>query len=297
MRVTQGMTADNALYNLQQGRAKLDRVQEQIASGSVINRPSDDPISVRQILDLEDKVKEGDQYSSNIAKGSLWLNVTSTALQSISDIVGLAKKLAGTITSGSSNVTERGNVTSQMTELKKQLVDLGNTRVGDQYIFGGFNNSISPFTQGSNTYNGTSDKIEVEIDKGSRVSINIPGGDLLKGTGAYGSVDVLQTIDDLITAINANDVPTIQAQAGNLDSAANQVTNAEADVAGRMIRLQAAQSMVDRNQSTLKTMISGLQDVDYSKAGVQLAKQQNALQAALSTTAKITSLSLLDYLR
>jgi flagellar hook-associated protein 3 FlgL len=132
MRVTQGMTADNALYNLQQGRAKLDQLEEQIASGLNVNRPSDDPIVTKQLMDFQDKLDMGTQYHSNITKSNLWLNTTNTALTGMSDIISQAKTVAGTITSGSNDQTDRDSVISQLTELKKQLVDMGNTQLGDQ---------------------------------------------------------------------------------------------------------------------------------------------------------------------
>lgn len=296
MRVTPGMTAANALYNLQQGRAKLDRIQEQVASGLVLNRPSDDPISTRQILDLENKIKEGEQYSSNITKGNLWLNVTDTTLQGISDIVELAKKAAADVASGTTDMTLRNNAVSQLTELKARLIDLGNTKLGDQYIFGGFKNDTAPFT--GNTFNGTSDSIEVEIDLNSRVGINISGEALLKGTGSYGTppIDVLQTFDDLIADVTANDVAGIQQGVRDMVSAKYQIMDAQADIAGRLVRMEAAQNMVDRNQNTLKNIISNMQEVDYAKAATELNQQRTAFEAALASTAKITNLSLLDYL-
>ena len=55
MRVTPGMAADNSVYNLQQGRNTLDALQEQVSSGSIVNKPSDDPLTTRQLLDLREK--------------------------------------------------------------------------------------------------------------------------------------------------------------------------------------------------------------------------------------------------
>ncbi len=37
MRITANMTADNSLYNIQQGRAKLDKLNEQIGSRNKIS--------------------------------------------------------------------------------------------------------------------------------------------------------------------------------------------------------------------------------------------------------------------
>jgi flagellar hook-associated protein 3 FlgL len=290
------MTSDNALYNLQKGRTLLNRLQEQISSGSVINRPSDDPITSRQLLDIENKIDNGEQYLSNITKGNLWLSMTDTALQGMTDIIAQAKKATGAITSGSSDQTVRENAASQLEELKKQLVDLGNTQLGDQYIFAGFKNDTPPFSKTDNSYSGSSDEISIEIDQNSPAAITIAGDALLKGTGSYGPVDIFETLDAIIAAINSNNPADIQSNAAKLDSSTNQINNARSDVAGRMIRFQSAETMIDRNQATLKGIISDTMGVDYIEAATQLTQQQAAFEAALAATAKITQLSLLDYL-
>ena len=296
MRVTPGMTSDNALYNLQKGRTLLNRLQEQIASGSIINRPSDDPITTRQLLDIDSKLDSGDQHLSNITKGNLSLSMTDTALQGMSDIIDQAKKTVGTITNGSSDQTVRDNAVSQLTELKKQLVDLGNTQLGDQYIFAGFKNSTPPFSTQNNNYAGTSDETSVEIDQNSQAPVTIAGDALIKGTGSYGNVNILDTLDKIIAGITSNDPAQIQANAVNLDASTNQIDNARSDVAGRVTRLNSAKTMITNNQNTLKGIVSDTMGVDYIKAATQLNQQQTAFEAALSSTAKISQLSLLDYL-
>lgn len=296
MRITPGMTSDNALYNLQKGRTLLNRLQEQIASGSLINRPSDDPITTRQLLDMDSKLDSGEQYLSNITKGNLSLAMTDTALQGMADIIAQAKKTASTITSGSSDQTVRENAASQLEELKKQLVDLGNTQLGDQYIFAGFKNSTPPFSTANNDYAGTSDELTIEIDRNSPAGITLAGDALLKGTGSYGGVDILETLDRIITAIRDNIPADIQANAKLLDSSSSQINNARSDVAGRMIRFKSAETMISRNQATLQGIVSDTMGVDYIRAATQLNQQQASFEAALSATAKITQLSLLDYL-
>jgi flagellar hook-associated protein 3 FlgL len=296
MRITPGMTSDNALYNLQKGRTLLNRLQEQISSGSVINRPSDDPITTRQLLDMDSNLDKGDQYLSNITKGNLSLSMTDTALQGMADIIAQAKKATGAITSGSSDQTVRENAASQLEALKKQLVDLGNTQLGDQYIFAGFKNDTPPFSKADNIYSGSSDEISIEINQNSPAAITIAGDALLKGSGSYGSVDIFDTLDAIIAAINSNNPADIQSNAAKLDSSANQINNARSDVAGRMIRFQSAETMINRNQATLKGIISDTMGVDYIEAATQLNQQQSAFEAALAATAKITQLSLLDYL-
>lgn len=147
MRVTANMSADTSVYNIQQGRNRLDRLQELITSNQNINRPSDDPISSRILLDIGDKMKSFDQYNANIIKAKSWMEFNNTALEGMNQVMQQTKSLMNTINSGSTDNTERQNVNNQLVELKKQIIDMANTQYGDQYIFGGANNLVPPISE------------------------------------------------------------------------------------------------------------------------------------------------------
>ena len=306
MRVTPGMTADNSVYNLQQGRNTLDALQEQVSSGSIVNKPSDDPLTTRQLLDLQNQISADDQYSSNITKGTLLLNVTNTALGGMADIMTQIKKTAASMVSGSSDPVAIASATSNLTQLKAQLVDLGNTQIGNQYVFGGFKNS-QPFSA-AGAFSGTDDDLNVAITQGSQVATNVSGGKLLRGgtpipavgsgaTAGTSPVDIMGSIDSLIAAISGNNPTAIQDGVKNMQAGADQINSSISDVAGRLVRMTNVQSMITNNQNTLKGIYGDKQNVDYAKVGVELSQQTTAFNAALSTTAKLSQLSLLDYLK
>ncbi|MBW4054569.1 MAG: hypothetical protein HIU83_04060 [Proteobacteria bacterium] len=368
MRITANITSDNSLYNIQQGRAKLDKINELISTGSNVNRPSDDPINTRLLLDIGDKVSAGDQYLSNIQKASTLQQITNTALTGMSDTMQLAKTLVASITNGSSDATVRQNAVSQLQALKQQMVDMGNMQNGEQYIFGGASNTTPPFISKSgdltsgdskvlnanvtglkpgmqvsgtgipagtvigtinntvptsftlvdsstppvsvtatatiagsslNIYAGDSTQSSVEIAQGSKQALNVTGDRLLKGTGAnpsYGATDIFKAFDDLITAVTANDVPGIQAGAQALGAGANQINTAQSDVSARVARLDSMTKLNQNTRNTLMTVYSNTQNVDLAKMAVGLTQQQTAFQASLQATAKVSQLSLLDYL-
>jgi flagellar hook-associated protein 3 FlgL len=367
MRVTANMSAENALYNIQQGRAKLDKINETIASAQKVNRPSDDPISSRLLLDIGDKLKSIDQHSSNINKATSWLQFTKTAMGGMSDIIGLAKKLAGTINTGSSDPGIRQSAHDQLIDLKKQIIDMANMQFGDQYIFGGAKNVTAPFsatsgdvasgsstvatttvtgltagmqvsgtgippgtfigavaansftlvdslgapvnatatTTGStlNLYNGDSSQLSIEIARNSTQTLNVTGDRLLKGTGAspsYGSTDILKAFDDMIAAVGdittPSNVPAILSAAQNLQDGAQQLSIATSDILSRMTRLDNMNKLNENNRNTLLSIATGVQDVDYAKMGVELSNQKIAFEASLSATAKLTQLSLLNFM-
>lgn len=300
MRITANITADNSLYNIQQGRAKLDKINELISSGSNVNRPSDDPINTRLLLDIGDKVKVTDQYTSNISKASTWQQIASTALTGMSDTMQLAKRQIGTITNGSSDATILQNTVSQLQALKQQMVDMGNTQMGDQYIFGGAKNTTAPFSATAPYYTGDESGLNVEIANNATQQMNIPGNQLLTADTAaskpYGTTNILKAFDDLITAVNANDVSGIHAGAQAIEDGYKQINNAQSDVASRVTRLDSMTKLNENTKNTLMAVYSNTQNVDYAKLGVELTQQQTAFNASLSATAKISQLSLLNYL-
>jgi flagellar hook-associated protein 3 FlgL len=298
MRVTSKMTADSALFNIQRTRAQLDKLNEQIASGMNINRPGDDPISTRQLLDLDSKLKQGTQYRSNITKANIWQKVTETALGGMSTALRQVRQIASSINNGSNDPTIVANAVSQLSALKSQLVDMGNTQLGDQYIFGGFETRNPPFTAADNSFHGTPDSLNVEINSGTTLQLNVRGDQMLLGTGgAYGSIDILSEIDNLSNAISTNNSAAIRTAATNLDLGAGQINNAITDVASKVVRLDSMDKLLVNNKNTLETLTSSIQNVDYAKAATELSQQKTAFEAALSATAKVSSLSLLDYLK
>jgi flagellar hook-associated protein 3 FlgL len=306
MRITQNITAQNSIYNLQQGRAKLDKLQETVALGANINRPSDDPIGASLLLSIGDQVKAGDYYASNIKKASTFLDFTSTALQGIADNMKLAKKVIASMSGGSNDQNIIDNAVSQLKTFKQQIVDMGNTQLGDQYVFGGAN-GVKPFdgtVSASPYYAGDETVLNVQIGQSTTQQMNIPGNQLLAAGASgesvskpYGSVDILKAFDDMITAVGANDTAQIKAGAQTFEDGANQITKAQTDVASWMTRLDSTLKMNTNSRNTMNIIVGNMQNVDYAKLAVELQQQQTAFQASLSATAKVTQLSLLDYMQ
>jgi flagellar hook-associated protein 3 FlgL len=303
MRITSNMTANNAIYNLQNSQTTLSRLTELTTTQQNVNQPSDDPTSTSTLLNISDSLNSITQYSANITKATTFLNVTNTALTGISDTITQAKTLVASITNGSNSASDRQSAHDQLVLLKQQIIDYANTQSGDTYVFGGASSSSPPFSSASNTYNGDSTQSKVEVTTNSYQTVNITGDRLLQGTGSnpsYGSTDILKTFDNLIAAVGdsttASNATAIQQGANDLAAGADQVNNAQVDVAARMKRLDSMSTMNTNNKTTLENVVSDIQTVNLATVGVQLSQQQAAYSAALSATAKISQLSLLNYL-
>jgi flagellar hook-associated protein 3 FlgL len=153
------------------------------------------------------------------------------------------------------------------------------------------------------SYYGTDDDINVNIDNGVSFTMNLHGGQLLRGeaspsgTSIPGKMDIIKVLDDLITAISTNDSAAILKGVNDLKLSNDQINDAVAEVAGKTLRLDSAEKMHNRTENTLKGLISQRQGLDLTKAGVEMTKETTAYEAALSSTAKIAQISILDYIR
>jgi len=305
MRVTPNMSSQNALYNIQKNRAVLDKIQEQLASQQTINRPSDDPINTRYLLDMNDKFQAGTQYLSNLNKADTWLSFSETALTGMQEIMKQANSVVSAISGGSQDATELKNVASQLTELKKQLVDMGNTQYGDQYIFAGTDTNVPPFSVTGPPYDSATSNeatMDVEVRQNSNLTMNVLGKQILTAdtaaTQPYGNKNILSAMDSLITQLNsANpDFSVIRQNASDLEDGTEQITNAQSDVASKRKRVQTMVDLNTYNNNTLATLRDATLLADTYKLAIQQTSQQTALEATLSSTAKISQMSLLDYI-
>jgi len=180
------------------------------------------------------------------------------------------------------------------------MIDMGNMQLGDQYIFGGAKNTTAPFSAAAPYYSGDESGISIEIGPATTQQMNISGNQLLTADTAasqpYGATNVIKAFDDLIAGVTANDVAAISAAATALEAGAKQITNAQTDVASRILRLDSSTKLNENTQNTLETIYGNTQNVDYAKLAVQLNQQKIAFEASLSATASLSKLSLLDYM-
>jgi flagellar hook-associated protein 3 FlgL len=118
--------------------------------------------------------------------------------------------------------------------------------------------------------------------------------------------DMFSTLHNLITALrtgtNANPASnaqyqnTVNSSLNELDNGLNNVLKTRASVGARLKEVDTAQSSADDIDQQYTQTLSGLQDLDYTKAISDLNQQQIYLQAAQQSFLKITKLNLFDLL-
>ncbi len=302
MRISTDSMFNQVNEGLQQALRRLAAVQEQASSGKQINRLSDDPAGAVRILDLGGLEARIDRYKKNIDQALPFLEQTDTALAVVEELIGRAKELAIAMTNDTNTSIDRQNAAVEVGQLFSQLLSLANTKVGNQYLFAGFKNGSAPFAQemGGVTYGGDNGQVFVQANSTTSIPINLVGSEVFQGLGAAGGVDLFDAFSKLEAALKANDTAGaegVQTQIGRLDSALEQILAGRAQVGARVSLANNASQGLETLKLQTSTIRSHIEDADTVKVFSDLARLQQAYQAALQSAATTIQPTLLDFLK
>jgi flagellar hook-associated protein 3 len=178
---------NNVSFALQVNTEAMTRLQEQVSTGSRINRVSDDSTSAYQVMGLETKQKSLDNYIGLIAETMDSLELSSTIVQDIVSALADVKTRLTQISSGLYGDEARKRTAESIDNILEQVVSLANTKNGGRYIFGGADTSSAPYqverTDGkitSVTYQGSMSSRNIEIAPGMQSSSSLIGEEVFR---------------------------------------------------------------------------------------------------------------------
>lgn len=296
MRISDKIIYNTVTNNLQRNLEKLLEVQESASSGKRINRPSNDPIGVMKVIDYNSAISKADQYQRNIDNGMVFLSTTESAISTTQQILVRAKELTISALNDTNGPAERAMMAKEIEQLHLQAIQIANTKISGRYIFAGYNTSAPPYNP-DGTYAGTASPdgyIEVEIDSGSTIAINMPG---YRAFVTSDDIDILGTLDDLKTALEGNDRDGINNAVDNLENAMDHLSEVRAEIGARINRLETAKEYLSKLKLDLIEYKSEIEDADITDVITQLAMQQNVLEMSRASAARVLQQSILDFLK
>lgn len=183
MRVADKMAFNQVTQNLSKNRTEMNELQNQAATQKRINKPSDDPAASARVLAQRTEERGSKQFQKNINVARSFLEFTDQSLSELSETLMRAKELAiqQANDAGASAETRR-TVASEIEQIHAQTVQIGNRKLGDRYIFGGFKTTTTPFDQ-SGEYTGDDGDMNLQINKDAFVAMNVSGDKVFYGRG------------------------------------------------------------------------------------------------------------------
>jgi flagellin-like hook-associated protein FlgL len=188
-RVSDNMLVSQVLRNLNNSMVRLSDLQEQVSTGRIFSRPSDDPIGFTAALDYRARIQTQDRYLENGDRALANLSEVETHLSSLNDIVSRAREL--TLQAGGAGMSAESldAIAEEIAQIFDQTLQIANTRGSDGYLFAGDRTDQTPFrlvevAGGAYVeYVGDLGERHVSIANGVTISSSIHGLDAFLGGG------------------------------------------------------------------------------------------------------------------
>jgi len=267
----------------------MSKINNKILSQRSFNRASEDPVGASKALIIRRGLEKCDMYKSNLDTAQ---GLFENAEQSMMSISGIATTVTDSIlqgVNGTQGTGEKKIVAEQIRNMAKEMISQANSQYAERQMFGGTNNSTSPFVYNASTKLLTFNGVDINTNDinlfPNTKDINIDVGLGIKFDAA-GNVDP-QTVMNI--ALNGAKIlghgVDADGNPNNLIAAAFAAADAlEANDTGKALVL------LDKTKDASSTLMIGItnignqqQAIDYSRTRVEdelfsLQKSQQAVE-------------------
>lgn len=187
MRIADKMQFDQVQGNLQKNRSEMSDLQNQAATQKRINKPSDDPLATARVLASRTEERGNEQFIKNITQAKGFLEFSDQTLSELSEALLRVKELAVAQSSDAgASASTRRIAGIEVEQIYNQAIQVGNRKLGERYIFGGFKTQNPPFNR-DGEYSGDNGEMRVWTHKDTFTAMNIPGSKVFLGKGFGGT--------------------------------------------------------------------------------------------------------------
>ena len=283
-------------HALQARQMELARLQEQLSSGERIQRPSDDPSAFTEARQMELLHNRYAQYMRSITSSQSWVDHTQVGLDKLADLFTEAYERGVRINNATFSAGDREAEATKLEAILENIVDVLNTRAGDEYVFAGSRTTVKPFTLAANvvTYNGNNGSRERHIGRDLNMTINIDGQTLHDTGQGY---TVTEAVKNLIDAIRAGTPAGIDTAIGQVAVSRDHIIDRGGEAGSMANRLELAGQQLTDASLMVEARRSRLEDLDFAEAMMNFQNTQVGLQAAVRVASSVLNTTLLDYLK
>jgi flagellin-like hook-associated protein FlgL len=276
---------DQSIANIQNSYEKLVKLQTQVQTQLVMERPSDDPVRANQSIMLESTLKEIQQYQANVQNGSDLLTYSDQMIDNLMAPLNQAIEKVAQGLNAEQDATSRSAISAELNSILDTFISIGNTQINGKNIFGGSENVGEVFTRlgGDILFNGNNETYSVSVSQGETIQANLLAKDV------FGASSTLLTSE-------RNLDPRLAEMSFDSGLPVNKLINSSLmAVDGRNAALQAFSKAGFGTASTeygnLKTNLGALATADYSSMNTYLDKVRDAVSSAFSVTSSTLSVS------
>jgi len=322
MRITNRMIANNYLHNLNSSLSDMIGLNEKIAAGRSYMKVSEDPATALKAMKVRQNLSRISLYQDNVADANDMMTAVESAIKELNTMCVEIQTQISQGRSDTSSAEDRVSLAAILRNNQAEIFDIANTKVADQYIFGGADMGEMPFTLSNGVlyYHGVDvnansgfsegsmyfdlglgmkvDGATGEVVEGTAFNVSNPGSRVF-GTGADAEGipnNIYHLLGDIAAMFENNDMTNIDAYVTKLEAVYDDVVVQYAEVGQKTEFLDFLGDRLVESKFNAQVKQTRLEGINQAEAAVLFSEMQAAYNAALSMGSKILPYSLLDYL-
>jgi flagellar hook-associated protein 3 FlgL len=297
---SQYFTTMNNLMSEQHG--KIAKLQAQLSVGRKNVTPSTDVKATTSSLKLSEVISKQQDNIANLKNVNAGYKEEEAIMMSMSNMMIRMQEISIAARSDTYASSDIDIFAIEVEGYMDDIRGLANSRDSNgHFMFSGTKVTTLPFTKnaaGTVIYNGNQTEPKLELDTGYKLPLSV-SGNKLAGVITRGAtkIDMFQVMQDFVTALKANNKVGV-------DTAIDELKVVSSNLNKNLVDNGLRQNLVDQRRDIgegkiliYKGLLSDAQDVDYASAITQLSSDMLGLEAAQSTFAKVSQLSLFSFLR
>jgi flagellar hook-associated protein 3 FlgL len=273
-------------------------IQERLATGKKINRPSDDPAGTETVIEVRNAQGQVEQFRRNASAARSRLSTADSALDSYETTLDRVRVLFSQGTSGFTQTSTKLSIAAELDAIRTRLLSIANTNSEGVYIFGGTRQSAPPYdpTTAAPAAGASTDPL-IQIEPNAPAIIV---GVTSESVFADANGTIYDTIANVAAALRGTGDPvaddaTIAAGADRVRIFQQQSSYARAKIGIGLSNVDAAIDRLDSAFVSLETSANQVEASDFARDAILLNGEQNTLDAIIKSAA-IGRRSLLDIL-
>jgi flagellar hook-associated protein 3 FlgL len=296
-RVADSSTASSLASRINSQRSRLSVLEERIASGKRINRPSDDPGGSVALIKMRTSQKEIEQFQRTAKTASQKLTATDDTLTGYENMLERVRTLVAQGLSDTSTQGAKNSLATEIETLRGTILNVANSKYGDEYLFGGTRQTQPPYNQTTAAPGPLAIAQFIQIEPGRNpIEAGVTSDKVFADATATIFTDLTNAANALRGTGNAaTDRATLQNTMSRLIIYTNQVTTAHAKVGANMNAADSALQNLTNSFLSIDERAGDLEGADFAETAMDLAETQRVLEATLQIAAK-KSRNLFDYL-
>ena len=294
MRISTAQYYKTNADQLQTRQNKVAEIQAKLGSGKQLLHPSENPSKADLISRLESGKERQAVYGKNVDAAQTRLTSEEAVLTSMTQIMQRVTEL--TVQGGNDTLApeDRAVIAAEVKALRDELLNLANTQdINGNYIFSGNKVQAPAFVESSSgvvTYNGDHGRLQINVSDVRRLSINTIGPEL------FSTAD-FAALDDLVTKLNADNGSGIRSAISAVETINNKLTVSYGTMASRVAAIESQRTIIEDTELRIDELLLREDDLDYAEAVTELTQESVALQALQASFAKLSQLTLFNFIR